>query len=299
MAEEATNNDSCSPDARTMTRIAEASYGIDDYWRIVDVLHGRLYCVDWKQWRQAYKALALLEFLLTHGPEDFSEEFVCDTDVIQELGTFQYIDEKGFNWGANMQRKSDEILKLLGGGKTVLKQARLRALKVTRGIQGFGRLSIASPSSSSPSSSATSESSRTSSFGSFSTYDTNTNELTPTTKEFLGSYSHGGIRDEEDNMLPSRCGNVEGLHIWDCTSIQEKGSFLEGEDDEEEEEEDNDDDEYVKERDNNVNGFVGGIFSKLTSSFSPSSRDYHGLRSVSDVGRVTKKKIHRQSSLWY
>ncbi|GMN53390.1 hypothetical protein TIFTF001_022529 [Ficus carica] len=41
LAEEATNGDECSPDARTMTKIAEASHGVDDYWRISDVLHRR------------------------------------------------------------------------------------------------------------------------------------------------------------------------------------------------------------------------------------------------------------------
>ncbi|KAE9612075.1 hypothetical protein Lal_00022238 [Lupinus albus] len=41
LAEEATNKDDCSPDAKTMTRIAEASFDVDEYWRIVDVLHRR------------------------------------------------------------------------------------------------------------------------------------------------------------------------------------------------------------------------------------------------------------------
>lgn len=45
LAEEATNNDPCSPDAKTMTRIADASYEVDDYWRIVDVLHRRFLIV--------------------------------------------------------------------------------------------------------------------------------------------------------------------------------------------------------------------------------------------------------------
>lgn len=55
----------------------------------------RLYCIDWKLWRQSYKTLVLLEFLLTHGAEDFAIEFQCDTAILQELGTFVYIDEKG------------------------------------------------------------------------------------------------------------------------------------------------------------------------------------------------------------
>lgn len=55
----------------------------------------RLDSIDWKHWRQSYKTLVLLEFLLTHGPVDFAEEFLCDSDVIEELGTFRHVDEKG------------------------------------------------------------------------------------------------------------------------------------------------------------------------------------------------------------
>ncbi|KAK9931179.1 hypothetical protein M0R45_018469 [Rubus argutus] len=55
-AEEATNGDPCSPDAKTMTKIAAASFEMEDYWRIVDILHRKLYNVDWKEWRQSYKA---------------------------------------------------------------------------------------------------------------------------------------------------------------------------------------------------------------------------------------------------
>ncbi|KAI4318049.1 hypothetical protein L6164_025858 [Bauhinia variegata] len=97
LAEEATNKVPCSSDAKTMTRIAEASFGIDDYLRIADILHRRqliyacninsncrFFNIDWDEWRQSYKSLVLLEFLLTHCPE----EFQCDTEVILELGNF-------------------------------------------------------------------------------------------------------------------------------------------------------------------------------------------------------------------
>jgi len=46
-------------------------------------------------WRASYKALILLENLLTHGPKRVSEEFQTDIDVIEEIGQFQHIDEKG------------------------------------------------------------------------------------------------------------------------------------------------------------------------------------------------------------
>ena len=66
------------------------------YLLLVMYKYCRFSCKDWKQWRESYKSLVLLGFLLTHGPEDFAEEFQCDTDVIQELGTFNHIDEKGY-----------------------------------------------------------------------------------------------------------------------------------------------------------------------------------------------------------
>ena len=55
----------------------------------------RLFKFDRTNWRDFYKALILLEHLLTHGPRRVAEEFQCDKDVIKEIGNFQYIDERG------------------------------------------------------------------------------------------------------------------------------------------------------------------------------------------------------------
>ncbi|XP_059623823.1 clathrin interactor EPSIN 1-like [Cornus florida] len=56
------------------------------------------------------------------------------------MGSFHYIDEKGFNWGLNVRKKSERILKLLEKG-SVLKQERDKARKLSRGIEGFGSYS--------------------------------------------------------------------------------------------------------------------------------------------------------------
>ncbi|KAG6668608.1 epsin-3-like [Carya illinoinensis] len=296
LAEEATNNNPCSPDARTMTRIAEASFEVDDYWRIIDVLHRRFYYVDWKRWRQSYKSLVLLAFLLTHGPEDLAEEFQRDADIIQELGTFKHIDEKGFNWGVSMQKKSEEILKLLGGG-IALKEARLKALKITKEIQGFGSPNTASPSSSTASTtpSSSSETSRFSSIlSSYSTTSTPTwndtyelnkhDQLRSPTKD---SNSEEGTRDHEESnkYFTFKKNNVNvGSHQWDSPEVQESGLLLDSEDEK-------------------ADGFISGICSKL-AGISPSggNDEEFGFMSFSDDGRsssVTKKKFDRQYSLWY
>ncbi|XP_043720571.1 epsin-3 [Telopea speciosissima] len=282
LAEEAINSDSWGPDAKTMTRIAEASFDIDDYWRIVDVIHRRLYEVDWKQWKQSYKSLVLLDFLLTHGPEDFVEEFQCDKEVIEELGTFKHIDERGLNWGANIQKKSERLLNLLQGGE-VLKEARNKALKVTKEIKGFGNL-MASPSSSSSSPLSSCGYSRTSSFGSYSTNTSTWNETDklrktdqhPLSENLNENYSLGG---ETFCTSLTNGKNDEGLYLWD-SPIQECGSLLDSEEEKE-----------------GTDSFLSGISSRLGVN-SPSK--YEGskamLRSFSDVGKAMKKKIDRQFS---
>ncbi|RXH78352.1 uncharacterized protein LOC126596129 isoform X2 [Malus sylvestris] len=251
LAEEATNNDPYSPDAKTMTKIADASFDVDDYWRIVDILHRR------------------------------------------------------FNWGVSMQKKSDQILNLLGGGQ-ILREARLKALKITNEIQGFGS-ATASPSSATSFSSSASEASRTS-FGSFSTTSSVWNDInelsrsyepSPTKLEAMERYSPSGLRsndyDKASNFLETN-ENSEGSHLWDCPPIEEKGSLLES-GDEGDAEDDDEDEFYEKAPDGNL---ISGMFSKLVN-LSPrrSHGEKVGFRSVSDVGREGQKKFDRQSSFWY
>ncbi|XP_058094619.1 uncharacterized protein LOC131240421 [Magnolia sinica] len=272
LTEEATNNDPSGPDARTMARISEAAFDIDDYWRIVDLLHQRLYIVDWKQWRQQYKALVLLDFLLTHGPESVAEEFQCDMDVIQELGSFKHIDEQGFNWGDSMQKKSVRILQLLDE-EELLKDERSKAIKVSKEIKGFGNL-IISPSLSSL------QTSRSWSFGSHSSSSSpscnepdefHRHELQPPNKEFKDIFQES----HEKSTSPS-------AHLWD-TPIEETGLLLDPEEEEETKEE----------------GFSTGISPKPAVVTHPGWWDGRKVvfRNFSNVGKVMKKKIDRQFSM--
>ncbi|XP_055815613.1 epsin-3-like [Solanum dulcamara] len=137
LAEEATTGDLIAPNMKTMRLISRAAFEVDDYWRIVDILHNRLSKFDRRNWRPCYKALMLLEYLLTHGPESIAEEFQSDEDVIRHMGSFQYDDEKGFNWGSSVRNMSERVIKLLED-RSFLKEEKQRARKVTVGIKGFG-----------------------------------------------------------------------------------------------------------------------------------------------------------------
>lgn len=103
----------------------------------MDILHKRLWKYDKKRWHCSYKALILLERLLTHGPKRVAEDFQYDKDIIWEMGSLNYVDEKGFNWGISVRNKSERVLKLLED-ESYLKEQREKARKITTGIKGSG-----------------------------------------------------------------------------------------------------------------------------------------------------------------
>ncbi|XP_022892117.1 ENTH domain-containing protein C794.11c-like [Olea europaea var. sylvestris] len=140
LTEEITNGDSMASNTNAMRLISHAAFEVDDYERVVHILHERLSKFDIWNWRASYKALILLEHLLTHGPQRVADEFESDEDIIREMANFRYVDEKGFNWGLSVQKKSEKILNLLED-RPYLKEERAKARKVTFGIKGFGSFS--------------------------------------------------------------------------------------------------------------------------------------------------------------
>ncbi|XP_050210643.1 epsin-3-like [Mercurialis annua] len=145
LTEEVTNGDLWAADTRSMVVISRAAFEVDDYWRIVDILHKRLMKFERKTWRVSYKSLLVLEHILTHGPLRVVDEFQCDKEVIQEIGTFQFLDDKGFTWGTSVRNLSTRIIKLLEDDQ-FLKEEREKSRKTTREIQGFGSFSYDSSS---------------------------------------------------------------------------------------------------------------------------------------------------------
>ncbi|WVZ68229.1 hypothetical protein U9M48_017192 [Paspalum notatum var. saurae] len=145
MTEEATNGDASPPNVKTMGLIARQAFEIDEYVRIADILHRRFAGFDRRQWREAYKALLLLDHLLTHGPRSVAAEFQKDREAIERMATFQHIDERGFNWGLTVKTKSERVLKLLERGP-FLEEERDRARKIAREIKGFGSFNLSSAS---------------------------------------------------------------------------------------------------------------------------------------------------------
>ncbi|KAI4385685.1 hypothetical protein MLD38_003680 [Melastoma candidum] len=82
LAEEVTDGNSWPPDKRTMALLSRTAFEVDDYWRIVDVVHKRLRQFDRRNWRSSYRALILLEHLVKRGSKSVVDEFDWDVDVI-------------------------------------------------------------------------------------------------------------------------------------------------------------------------------------------------------------------------
>lgn len=127
-----------------------------------------------------------------------------------------------FNWGSRMQNLSNEILKLLQGGEA-LKQARLKALKITNEIQGFGS-----------GSSLNSPTSTVSSPSSFSS-------------DQLGSPGSSSFCSFSTNGSPK---NVDEKHLWNGPAIEE--ILI-----------DSDDDVVDDDYDGKPKGFVSEMCSKI------------------------------------
>lgn len=173
-----------------------------------------------------------------------------------------------FNWGQIMHQKSQKILQLLKGGQT-LRESRMRALKITREIQGFG-------SSSSPSSSSSTLSpnfspnfsfatSRTSSFGSYSTTMSPTcSDLHDFEKSPYSEDAHNWKGRGNENNSPVSNFNSKGQHLWDCHLIEEDDCLLDPEDEEEK-----------------PASFLSGVCSKL-AALSPTHPERAGFRKASN-----------------
>ncbi|KAI5073725.1 hypothetical protein GOP47_0011738 [Adiantum capillus-veneris] len=137
LTEEATNEDPWGPETKTMATLADAAFELEEYERIVQVIHNRLDGSKQRPWRQLYKTLVLLEYLLTHGPTSIGKEFGGDMFCIEDLSQFNLTDQQGIERGLMVRKTACRVLELLNN-PDLWKEERARARKLSFGIRGFG-----------------------------------------------------------------------------------------------------------------------------------------------------------------
>lgn len=91
-----------------------------------------------EEWRQIYKALQLLEFLIKHGSERVIDDARGHLPLMKMLRQFHYIDQNGKDQGINVRNRAKELAELLGDVERIRserKKARATKNKYT-GVEG-------------------------------------------------------------------------------------------------------------------------------------------------------------------
>lgn len=96
-----------------------------------------------EEWRQIYKALQLLEYLIKHGSERVIDDARSHLTLLKMLRQFHYIDPNGKDQGVNVRHRAKELAELLGDVDRIRserKKARANKAKYTgvEGGAGFG-----------------------------------------------------------------------------------------------------------------------------------------------------------------
>ncbi|KAI8911123.1 hypothetical protein EDD86DRAFT_204448 [Gorgonomyces haynaldii] len=116
---EATNNDPWGTASTTMMDIAQATHNLQHFYEIMNTIYKRMQEPVGPTWRQTYKALQLLEFLIKNGNDkviDYTRDHVYELKALQN---YNYIDEKKKDQGINIQHRAKEILDLLNSDQKI------------------------------------------------------------------------------------------------------------------------------------------------------------------------------------
>jgi len=93
-----------------------------------------------EEWRQIYKALQLLEYLIKHGSERVIDDARSHLTLLKMLRQFHFIDPNGKDQGVNVRHRAKELAELLGDVERIRserKKARSNKSKYT-GVEGGG-----------------------------------------------------------------------------------------------------------------------------------------------------------------
>ncbi|PYH49102.1 ENTH domain-containing protein [Aspergillus saccharolyticus JOP 1030-1] len=111
---EATNNEPWGASNSLMHEIASGTHSYQLLNEIMPMIYKRFTDKTAEEWRQIYKALQLLEFLVKNGSERVVDDARSHMSLLRMLRQFHYIDQNGKDQGINVRNRSSELVKLLG-----------------------------------------------------------------------------------------------------------------------------------------------------------------------------------------
>ncbi|AJR60280.1 Ent3p [Saccharomyces cerevisiae YJM1248] len=135
---EATNNEPWGASSTLMDQISQGTYNFREREEILSMIFRRFTEKAGSEWRQIYKALQLLDYLIKHGSERFIDDTRNSINLIRILETFHYIDSQGRDQGINIRTRVKALIELLSDDNKIRaerKKARETAKKY-KGVAG-------------------------------------------------------------------------------------------------------------------------------------------------------------------
>ncbi|KAI1177254.1 hypothetical protein F4777DRAFT_209379 [Nemania sp. FL0916] len=135
---EATNNEPWGASSTLMQEIANGTFNYQTLNEIMPMIYRRFTEKTAEEWRQIYKSLQLLEFLIKHGSERVIDDARGHITLLKMLRQFHYIDQNGKDQGINVRNRAKELADLLGDVERIRaerKKARANKAKYT-GVEG-------------------------------------------------------------------------------------------------------------------------------------------------------------------
>ncbi|EME83491.1 uncharacterized protein MYCFIDRAFT_59029 [Pseudocercospora fijiensis CIRAD86] len=147
---EATNNEPWGASSSLMQEIANGTFNYQQLNEIMPMLYKRFTEKSAEEWRQIYKALQLLEFLVKNGSERVIDDARSHLSLLKMLRQFHYIDQNGKDQGINVRNRSKELTELLSDVDRI-RQERKKARQTRNkygGVEGGAGLGFSSTSGS-------------------------------------------------------------------------------------------------------------------------------------------------------
>ncbi|GAA6054518.1 hypothetical protein JCM3770_005825 [Rhodotorula araucariae] len=134
---EATNDEPWGASSSLMQTIAQDTFNFQTFNEIMPTLYSRFTEKEAREWRQIYKALQLLEYLVKNGSERVVDDARSHLSLVRVLRNFHYVDENGKDQGINIRNRAKELGDLLSDVERV-RQERRKAKQNRNKYQGVG-----------------------------------------------------------------------------------------------------------------------------------------------------------------
>ncbi|KAI8871086.1 ENTH-domain-containing protein [Ramicandelaber brevisporus] len=131
---EATSNEPWGASRTLMLEIASHTSNPQYFGEIMPAIYHKLSDTSSYSWRQTYKALQLLEYLVKNGAERVVDDARNHLPLVKGLRTFAYIDGEGKDQGLAIRQRSKELSELLQNVSKIREERKLA--KLNRGKYG-------------------------------------------------------------------------------------------------------------------------------------------------------------------